>query len=106
VQLPAAFSIHSKTNASASDACPSCRHSDASASASLFEWTHPFKRTGTVLSFDSLLASSGAVVIQPILGRVADVWSYPASCVGSGAIQALALPFIWLARRQETARRR
>lgn len=54
----------------------------------------------TVLSFDSLLGSSGAVGIQPVLGRVADAWSYPASYVASAAIQALALPFIWLARRE------
>jgi len=54
----------------------------------------------TVLSFDSLLGSTGAVGIQPILGRVADVWSYPASYVCSAAIQALAIPFVWLARRE------
>jgi MFS family permease len=54
----------------------------------------------TVLSFDSLLGSTGAVGIQPVLGNVADVWSYPASYVCSGAIQALAIPFIWLARRE------
>lgn len=54
----------------------------------------------TVLSFDSLLGSSGAVGIQPVLGRVADAWSYPAAYVASAAIQALALPFIWLARRE------
>lgn len=54
----------------------------------------------TVLSFDSLLGSSGAVVVQPVLGRVADVWSYPASYVCSAAIQALAIPFIWMARRE------
>jgi MFS family permease len=56
----------------------------------------------TVLSFDSLLGSGGAVVIQPILGRVADVWSYPTSYVCAGAIQVLAVPFIWIARSQET----
>jgi MFS family permease len=54
----------------------------------------------TVLSFDSMLASSGAVVIQPALGKAADLWSYPASYIGSAAIQALALPFIWRARRE------
>jgi MFS family permease len=54
----------------------------------------------TVLSFDSLLGSSGAVVLQPTLGKVADVWSYPVSYVCSGAFQALAIPCIWLARRE------
>ncbi len=54
----------------------------------------------TVLSFDSLLGSSGAVVIQPLLGRAADVWSYPASYGFGATIQLLALPFLWLARRE------
>jgi MFS family permease len=63
----------------------------------------PSRERATVLSFDSLLGSSGGVVIQPILGRAADVWSYPASYVGSAAIQALAIPFLWLARRERAA---
>jgi MFS family permease len=54
----------------------------------------------TVLSFDSMLGSSGGVVFQPVLGRAADAWSYPASYAGGAAIQALALPFLWLARRE------
>jgi MFS family permease len=58
------------------------------------------RERATVLSFDSLLGSSGAVVIQPVLGKVADAWSYPASYVCSGIIQALAIPFILLARRE------
>ena len=52
---------------------------------------------------DALMGSSGAVVIQPILGRAADAWSYPVSYLCSAAIQALALPFIWLARRQRAS---
>jgi hypothetical protein len=60
------------------------------------------KQRATVLSFDSLLGSSGAVVIQPILGRAADVWSYPVSYLASAAVQALAIPFCWLARREAT----
>jgi MFS family permease len=58
------------------------------------------RERATVLSFDSLLGSSGAVAAQPILGRVADVWGYPLSYVCSAAIQALAFPFLWLARRE------
>jgi MFS family permease len=54
----------------------------------------------TVLSFDSLLSSTGAVVAQPILGRAADVWNYPASYVVSAIVQSLALPFLWFARRE------
>jgi MFS family permease len=61
------------------------------------------RERATVLSFDSLLGSSGAVVIQPILGRVADVWSYPASYVCSAVIQSLAIPVLWLARRERAA---
>ncbi|HEY7473024.1 MAG TPA: MFS transporter [Gemmatimonadota bacterium] len=54
----------------------------------------------TVLSFDSMLASSGGVVVQPALGRAADAWGYPASYVCGAAIQALALPFLWQAHRE------
>lgn len=58
----------------------------------------PSRERATVLSFDSLLGSSGAVVAQPLLGRAADVWNYPVSYLFTGAIQALAIPFLWLAR--------
>ena len=60
----------------------------------------PSRQRATVLSFDSLLGSSGAVVAQPLLGRVADLSSYPASYLWCAGIQALALPFLWLARRE------
>ncbi len=63
----------------------------------------PSKQRATVLSFDSLMSSSGGVVIQPMLGKSADVWSYATSYVLAGAIQLLALPFILLARRQKPA---
>jgi MFS family permease len=59
------------------------------------------KERATVLSFDSLLGSSGGVVIQPVLGKIADVWQYPASYVASGIIQALAIPFVWLAHNEK-----
>lgn len=62
----------------------------------------PSKQRATVLSFDSLLGSSGGVVIQPALGRVADVWSYPTSFVLSGIFSALAVPFL-VASRHERA---
>ena len=58
------------------------------------------RERATVLSFDSLLASSGAVATQPLLGRAADVWGYPLSYVCSAAIQVLSIPFLWLARRE------
>ena len=60
----------------------------------------PSQQRATVLSFDSLLGSSGGVVIQPLLGRAADVWSYPASYIASAGVQLLAVPFVWLARRE------
>ena len=58
------------------------------------------RERATVLSFDSLLGSSGAVAAQPMLGRAADVWGYPVSYICSAGIQTLSLPFIWLARRE------
>jgi MFS family permease len=60
----------------------------------------PSEQRATVLSFDSLMGSAGGVVAQPLLGRVADVSGYGASVVVSGAIRALALPFVLLARRE------
>jgi MFS family permease len=60
------------------------------------------RERATVLSFDSLLGSSGAVGAQPMLGRVADVWGYPLSYVCCAGIQALSIPFLWLARREST----
>jgi MFS family permease len=59
----------------------------------------PSKQRATILSFDSLTASSGGVVFQPILGRAADVWGYPASFLVSGVLSLLALPFIHRSRR-------
>ncbi len=59
----------------------------------------PSKERATVLSFDSLIGSSGGIFIQPILGRVADVWSYPLSYSVSAAFQIVSLPLVLLARR-------
>lgn len=52
----------------------------------------------TVLSFDSLLSSSGGVVVQPVLGKAADVWSYGTSYVIGAGFELLAIPFIYRAR--------
>lgn len=60
----------------------------------------PSRQRATILSFDSLMGSSGGVVIQPALGRAADVWSYGTSYLWGAAVNALALPFIALARRE------
>jgi MFS family permease len=55
----------------------------------------------TVISFDALTGSAGGVVLQPGLGRIADASGYPFSFLVSGVAYALALPFIWLARRED-----
>jgi hypothetical protein len=52
-----------------------------------------------VLSFDNLLGSSGGVVSQPALGKIADVSGYPLSYVVCAVIQTCGLPFLALARR-------
>lgn len=62
----------------------------------------PSKQRATILSFDSLIGSSGGVVVQPVLGKVADVWNYPASYIGSTLFQIMAVPFILLARHLNT----
>jgi MFS family permease len=60
----------------------------------------PSQQRATVLSFDSLMASSGGVWIQPTLGRAADVWGYAPSYLLGAGLSALALPFLVLSRRQ------
>jgi len=60
----------------------------------------PTEQRATVLSFDNLMSSAGGVVLQPALGRTADVYGYGPSYVASAAISALAIPFLVLARRE------
>jgi len=60
----------------------------------------PSQQRATVLSFDSLMGSAGGVVAQPALGRVADVSGYGASYLVAAGIQAIAIPFTFLARRE------
>lgn len=61
----------------------------------------PSSERATVLSFDSLMGSSGGIVVQPALGKVADIWGYPASYFGASIFQFAALPFIYLSRREK-----
>ena len=61
----------------------------------------PSNQRATILSFDSMLGSSGGVVIQPVLGRAADTYSYATSYMFGAAFTTMALPFIWLSRRQK-----
>jgi MFS family permease len=60
----------------------------------------PSEQRATVLSFDSLMGSAGGVVTQPLLGRAADVYGYGTSFVIAAGIEALAIPFAFLARRE------
>ncbi|HEX5456020.1 MAG TPA: MFS transporter [Candidatus Saccharimonadales bacterium] len=60
----------------------------------------PSAQRATVLSFDSLVGSSGGVVFQPVLGKVADVYSYSTSYIVSGCISVISLPFIYRARQE------
>jgi MFS family permease len=61
----------------------------------------PSKQRASILSFDALLGSSGGVVVQPVLGRVADVNGYASSFMVGGVLQVIALPLIWLAKGQK-----
>lgn len=60
----------------------------------------PSQQRATVLSFDSMFGSAGGVVIQPVLGKAADVWGYPVSYQLCAVFQVFAIPFTWLARRE------
>jgi MFS family permease len=60
----------------------------------------PSQQRATILSFDSLMESSGGVWAQPLLGRAADVWGYAPSYLIGAAISAFSLPFLLLSRRQ------
>jgi MFS family permease len=60
----------------------------------------PSRQRATILSFDSMMTSSGGVWAQPALGRSADAWGYAPSYLIAAGISTLALPFIALSRRQ------
>ncbi|HEX9847589.1 MAG TPA: MFS transporter [Acidimicrobiia bacterium] len=59
----------------------------------------PSQQRATVLSFSSLMGSAGGVVAQPVLGRVADVYSLGLGYLLAGALYAVQIPFIWVVRR-------
>ncbi len=61
----------------------------------------PSKQRATVLSADNMLGSLGGALSQPALGKTADLWGYPASYLATAAVQALAVPFVILARREK-----
>jgi MFS family permease len=60
----------------------------------------PSRQRASILSFDSMMSSSGGVWAQPVLGRAADAWGYGTSYVISAGISALAVPCLILSRRQ------
>ncbi len=60
----------------------------------------PSRQRATILSFDSMMTSTGGVWTQPALGRAADAWGYAPSYLVAAGISTLALPFIALSRRQ------
>ena len=60
----------------------------------------PSAQRATILSFDSLMSSTGGVWTQPVLGRAADVYGYGTSYVITSGISLLALPALALSRRQ------
>lgn len=59
----------------------------------------PSEQRATVLSFDSLMGSSGGIVTQPALGKAADVWGYSTSYALASLFQFAALPFLLLAKK-------
>lgn len=59
----------------------------------------PSKQRATVLSFDSLMSSSGGVVTQPALGKVADIYGYGTSYIYAAGIQIFAIPFLIKAKQ-------
>jgi MFS family permease len=60
----------------------------------------PSRQRATILSFDSLMNSTGGVWSQPVLGKAADAWGYPASYLMSAGISIFAVPCLVLSRRQ------
>jgi MFS family permease len=60
----------------------------------------PSQQRATILSFDSMMGSTGGVWAQPVLGRAADVWGYAQSYVAAAGISLFALPFLALSRRE------
>jgi MFS family permease len=62
----------------------------------------PSKQRATVLSFDSLIGNAGGIVVQPALGRIADISSYGQSFVLGGIIQLIAVPLLIKSRSYDT----
>src|SRR4029453_8031225 len=63
----------------------------------------PSRQRATVLSFDSLMGSSGGVIIQPTLGKIAAAYSYSPSLVLGSLFELAALPFLVKSRLEQSA---
>ena len=61
----------------------------------------PSEQRATILSFSSMVGSVGGTITQPLLGRVADVYSYSTSFFASGLLQLASLPFFLKARTEQ-----
>jgi MFS family permease len=61
----------------------------------------PSQQRATILSFDSMMASTGGVWAQPVLGRAADAWGYGPSYLLAAGISTLAIPCLALSRRED-----
>jgi MFS family permease len=61
----------------------------------------PSQQRATILSFDSMMSSTGGVWAQPVLGKAADAYGYATSYVISAGIAAFAVPFLALSRKQD-----
>jgi MFS family permease len=62
----------------------------------------PSRQRATILSFDSMMSSTGGVWAQPPLGRAADAWGYGPSYLITAGISLLALPALALSRRERS----
>ena len=63
----------------------------------------PSEQRATVLSFDSLMGSAGGVVGQPVLGKVADVYSLGIGYIVAGVVYTFRIPFVLAVRRLNLA---
>ena len=61
----------------------------------------PSQQRATVLSADNMMNSAGGAVSQPFLGKIADVWGYPASYLATAVLQFLTVPALFLAQREK-----
>lgn len=64
----------------------------------------PSKQRATVLSFDSMMGNTGGIIVQPALGRVADITSYGQSFIVGGLVQIIAVPMLIRSKKYDIAK--